>query len=137
MFFSVNVLYNNSANNYCSSEKIITSNVIALDGDFFYCATGYSVEIYDLEDLGDHFEISSVILNPTFVEDIDVCNGSLYIGTDNGLVLYNVQNPVNPIKESELILDKLITDIVCVNDYVYLLSKESDYTIIDVSNKSK
>ncbi len=122
--------------NLYHAEYVNGGKDIDIDGDFFYCTTGFNVEIHDLENLGDQFNLGYIYFSSELVRGIDACNDFLYIGTKTGLMIYSFQNPENPVKKSELILDKIITDIVYANDYVYLTSKENDYTIIDVSNKS-
>ncbi|MFL1012073.1 LVIVD repeat-containing protein [Flavisericum labens] len=112
--------------------------------NYLYAVGNYEMAIFNIQDLSE-----PVLANTQYagwnIETMFQSDGFLYLGSTNGMYIYNLNNPAFPEYVSEFTHWEGCDPVVVDGDYAYLTLRggndcgqlESVLEIIDVSDKSK
>lgn len=110
--------------------------------DYLYAVGSYSMTIFDIEDLSTP-ELKHIQYAGWNIETLFHADGYLYLGSTNGMYIYNLENPELPEYVSEFTHWEGCDPVVVDGDYAYLTLRggnacgqlESVLEVIDVSEK--
>jgi hypothetical protein len=97
---------------------------------------GYEVMVFDCVDPAHPIQIASIPIEVNFWGLLGVTKNTLYLGIDQGLIIYDVSDPYHPvfISQYEPVGGMLVFNMVFAGDIAYLSGSPTSLVILDISD---
>jgi len=139
---SINLTPRSTGTNYDSSDLNVC-NFGGRSGEVFAGNNGNCIVTADNSGFNDTSDIDVQSFDPVAINfvlrgdeprAIFVEQGIAYIGTNDGLQIIDVSNPLAPAEEGVVSLGTNVTDIVVQGDYAYLTTSTVALVVVDISD---